>query len=132
MLSGLALFVWSGGFSALIAVLIGSYALWPPLEALPAPGVEQVKALAGVVGQTLEGAIGLASVMLLCLFTADFVLGLMSRSTRQFQVFELSMAFKNLFFAILMPILVVAMLAYISREIARVPALMDVLRLLKG
>jgi type III secretion protein T len=128
ILTGLALFVWSGGFTALIAVGMGSYVIWPPFELLPSLGFDQARAVASIVSQSLEGAIGMASVMLLCLFTAELALGFMSRSARQFQVFELSMAFKNLFFACLMPLLIVAMATYLAREIAKIPQVLDVLR----
>jgi type III secretory pathway component EscT len=70
--------------------------------------------------------------MLMCLFTAELALGFMSRSARQFQVFELSMAFKNLFFVVLMPMLIAAILAYIAREVGKLNQLLDWLRLLKG
>jgi type III secretory pathway component EscT len=83
------------------------------------------------VSRNLEGAIGLAAVMVLCLFTAELTLGLISRSVRQFQVFELSMAFKNLFFAFLMPLLVVALLAAMTRELGKIPQLLDWLKQLR-
>jgi type III secretion protein T len=132
ILAALALFVWSGGFTSLIAVIMGSYAVWPPFEAFPTPKIDQARAVAAIVGQNLEGAIGMASVMLLCLFTAELALGFMSRSARQFQVFELSMAFKNLFFAVLMPLLIAAMLAYISRELLKLQQLPDWLKMMRG
>jgi type III secretion protein T len=132
ILSALALFVWSSGFSSLIAVLMGSYIVWPPFEAFPIPSGDQMRAVAGIVGQNLEGAIGMAGVMLLCLFTAELALGFMSRSARQFQVFELSMAFKNLFFAVLMPLLIAAILALIMRELNKLQWLPEWLRLMRG
>jgi type III secretion protein T len=132
ILAALALFVWSGGFTALIAVVMGSYAIWPPFELLPQPSLAQLRAVTAIVGQTMEGALGLASVMLLCLFTAELALGFMSRSARQFQVFELSLAFKNLFFAVLMPLLIAAMLVYIGREVAKLQQLPEWLRMVRG
>jgi type III secretion protein T len=131
ILSALALFVWSGGFTILVAVLIGSYTIWPPFEMLPKPRPDDILLIAGQVGRNLEGAVGMAAVMVLCLFTAELTLGFISRSVRQFQVFELSMAFKNLFFACLMPLLVIALLASMTRELAKIPQLLEWLKQLR-
>jgi type III secretion protein T len=131
ILASLALFVWSGGFTILVAVTIGSYTIWPPFELLPKPRPDDILLVTGLIGRNLQGAVGLAAVMVLCLFTAELALGFISRSVRQFQVFDLSLAFKNLFFAILMPLLIGAMLAAMSRELATIPQLLEWLKQLR-
>ena len=102
--------------AVLITAILGSYALWPPLAHLPQMGPQAAAQLGSLLNSSMIGAIGIGGTLLVLLFAVDLALGLTSRSSRQFQVFELSLNIKNLSYAVMLPILILPLLHLIAHE----------------
>lgn len=116
MLAALAVLIWGGGMAILVAAVFGSYGLWPPLALVPELGPNAAAYMGQLLNSSLVTAIGIAGTLLVLLFAVDLALGLTSRSSRQFQVFELSLNIKNLTFAVMLPILILPILHLIGKE----------------
>jgi type III secretion protein T len=132
MLAALALLVWSGGFPKLIGIVFFSYGVWPPLDLYPSISLDAAPVLAQQIGRMLSAAMGIAATTLSVLLVADLALGMMSRATRKFEVFELSLNVKNLAFVLLMPALILPMLFLIQRHLQSLDGLYELLRSIRG
>ncbi len=124
----LAIFVWSGGVSSLVGVVYASYAIWEPLTFFPSVTGHNALAAGAAAGAMLKQALGMAAPTLIFLFAIDLALALATRSTRQFQVFELNLTIKNTAFVFFMPVIAGALAVAMSREITRIPALLEKMR----
>jgi len=131
ILFAIAVLVWSGGFQVLVAVIYASFAIWPPLELLPALPTRGIEVFAPVIGDMLLTALAIAGTMLFALFAIDLAFALTSRSTRQFQVFEMSLNVKNLAFVILMPILALPIVTLIQEQVSVLDDVIAFLRALQ-
>ncbi len=128
MLIALALLTWSGGFAELIGTIYATFAIWPPLEFAPVLAPDMAHAGGWAISKVLVGALGIAGALLICLFAIDLALALTGRSTRQFQVFELSLNVKNTAFAILLPLLALPLLNLIATETDSIGSLVELVR----
>lgn len=124
----LAIFVWSGGLVSLVGVVYASYVVWEPLSFFPEVTKGNALALGAAAGAMLQSALAMAAPALIFLFAIDLALALATRSTRQFQVFELNLTIKNTAFVFFMPVIAGALAVAMSREISRIPALLDTLK----
>ena len=113
----IALFVAADGFRTVAESLYESYGIWPVLAPLPEfDGSAAVLALR-LLDQLLRLALILAFPVLLTMFLAMMTLMLIARFAPQLNVFDLSMAARNLFFFIVMPLYGTFLVEYFSDEI---------------
>jgi type III secretion protein T len=118
LLAAIAIVVWTGGLMILVGAVYASYQIWPLLDVAPSLDLLKISGIGSAVTKTLWAALSISGVILVALFTIDLAFALASRSTRQFQVFELSFNLKNLVFAFLMPILILPILQLLGFELS--------------
>lgn len=130
MLAALSVLIWGGGIGVLMATMFASYAIWPPLELAPQFGKDAAAAIGVLIGSSVRGALGIAGTLLILLFAIDLALALASRSSRQFQVFELSLNIKNLAFVLVIPLLILPLLQLIATEVDGIGRVLQALQAL--
>jgi type III secretion protein T len=128
ILSALAIFSWTGGLFVVLSNVYMSYQVWPPDKLFPVLDRSAALLAGGMVAKQLLMAIGFAGAVLMSLFAIDLALALMGRSTRQVQVFDISLVLKNLGLVLLLPLIGGALITIIAREVTRGSFSIDVLR----
>jgi type III secretion protein T len=124
----IALFVAADGFRTVAHSLYESYGIWPILAPLPKlDGSAAVLAL-HLLDQLLRLAFILAFPVLLTMFLAMLTLMLIARFAPQLNVFDLSMAARNLFFFIVMPFYGSFLIEYFADEIGGLSHVLDDMR----
>ena len=88
-------FIFTGGLSLLVQVVMESYALWPVASRMPALNPEGLLLFEGEFGRLMLLATLFAAPVLTVLFLIDIGLGLMNRFAQQLNVFTLSMSIKS-------------------------------------
>jgi type III secretion protein T len=128
ILAALAVLIWSGGMFDVLAQVYLSFQVWPPFSFFPV--LERGAALiaGGLVAKQLLMALGFSGAILMTLFAVDLALALMGRSTRQVQVFDISLVLKNLALVLLLPLIGGALITIIAREVTRGTFTIDALR----
>jgi type III secretion protein T len=107
-LAMVAVYYGSGGLFVTLRTLYDSYGIWPIDRFLPLLGAD-----AGLLLLRLM----LVAPIVICLFLADILLALVSRAAPHFNVFALSLAVKNLAFAILMVIYGTFLAGYMGKDL---------------
>jgi type III secretion protein T len=128
ILVALAIMIWSGGILDVLTQLYLSFQVWSAFSFLPTLDRNAALLAGGLVGRQLLMTIGFSGTILMALFAVDLGLALMGRSTRQVQVFDISMVLKNLALALLLPLIGGALLTLIAREVTRGSFNIDALR----
>ncbi|UXN58292.1 type III secretion system export apparatus subunit SctT [Phyllobacterium zundukense] len=118
----LALFFMSGGFLLLVDGFYRSYEIWPAAKFMPVVNVNAVPALLGVLDRIMQIGVLLIAPVVLALLLTDLMLAYLSRMSPQLHIFDLSLAIKNMLFAVL----IVLYIAYL------VPSMMSELKDLRG
>ncbi|RYC27341.1 type III secretion system export apparatus subunit SctT [Ciceribacter ferrooxidans] len=118
VLALVALFFKSGGFSLLADTYYRSYEIWPVTSFSPALGTGAGFAVLGILDRVMQIGVLLIAPIVLALLIADLMLAYLSRMAPQFHVFDLSLAVKNLIFAILIVLYLTYLLQYMVAELA--------------
>lgn len=129
LLVGAVLFVASGGLEVIADLLYRSYALWPPLTALPQFGPGTPDLLLGTLDQMLRLALRLAVPLLLAMLLADVALILIGRAAPQLRVDDQALAVRNIAFFVMLPVYGVFLFTYMRQDFALLPGALDLLRL---
>ncbi|MGH6858890.1 MAG: type III secretion system export apparatus subunit SctT [Phyllobacterium sp.] len=124
----LALFFMSGGFLLLLDGFYQSYALWPVAKFMPVVNVQAIPALLGVLDRIMQIAVLLIAPVVLALLLTDVMLAYLSRMSPQLHVFDLSLAIKNLLFAVLMVLYISYLVPYMMAELKDLRGTSDILR----
>jgi type III secretion protein T len=114
----IALFVAADGFRTVAQSLYESYGIWPVLAPLPRLDISAAALALQLLDQLLRLALILAFPVLLTMFLAMMTLMLIARFAPQLNVFDLSMAARNLFFFVVMPIYATFLIEYFTAEIS--------------
>ena len=122
-------FVFSGGLSLIVRVIMESYALWPIAAPAPTLDPQGVVLFEAEFGRMMVLAVLFASPVLTVLFLIDAGLGLVNRFAQQLNVFTLSMSIKA-FAATLVILLLLGSYSFaIARDVASRPqVLLDLLK----
>jgi type III secretion protein T len=118
ILIALALLVWSGGLIDMLAQIYQSFQVWPAFSLFPLLERSAAATAGAMVGKQLLIAVGMAGAIVMSLFAVDLALALMGRTTRQVQVFDISLVLKNLALVLLLPVIGAALITLIGREVA--------------
>ncbi len=122
-------FIFSGGLSLLVLVLIESYGLWPIAATMPRLAPEGLLLFETEFGRLMVLATLLAAPILTVLFVIDAGLGLVNRFAQQLNVFQLSMSIKSWTVTALLLLLVPAyVLAVMEDLFSRRQVLGDLLK----
>jgi type III secretion protein T len=123
-------FVFSGGLTLLVLVLLESYAIWPIAATFPRLAPAGLALFETEFGRLMALATLLAAPVLTVLYVIDGALGLVNRFAQQLNVFQLSMSIKAFAVTALMLLLVPALAGLVAADIRSRP---ETLRnLLKG
>lgn len=126
-------FIFSGGLSLLLLVLVESFAVWPIAATFPRLAPEGLLMFEVEFGRLMVLATLLAAPVLTVLYVIDAGLGLVNRFAQQLNVFQLSMSIKAWVTTMLLVLLVPAYVAAVVSDIrSRPPALSNLLRGLGG
>jgi type III secretion protein T len=128
ILVALAMMIWPGGMLDVLTHLYLSFQVWPAFSFFPMLDRNAAVLVGGLVGRQLVLTISFAGTNLMALFAVDLGLALMGRSTRQVQVFDISMVLKNLALVLLLPLIGGALVTLIAREVSRGTFTIDALR----
>lgn len=122
-------FIFSGGLSLLLLVLVESFALWPISATLPRLAPEGLVLFEVEFGRLMVLATLLAAPILTVLFVIDAGLGLVNRFAQQLNVFQLSMSIKSWTVTALLLLLVPAYVGAVLEDVmSRRQVLTDLLK----
>jgi type III secretion protein T len=126
-------FIFSGGLSLLVHVIMESYALWPIASPAPALDPRGLTLFEGEFGRMMVLATLFAAPVLTVLFLIDLGLGLMNRFAQQLNVFTLSLSIKSIAATTIILLLLGSYIDAVMRDIVSRPGLLvDLLRGLGG
>lgn len=123
-------FIFTGGLSLLVHVLMESYALWPVASPMPTLDMRGLGLFEGEFGRLMVLATLFAAPVLTVLFLIDIGLGLINRFAQQLNVFTLSMSIKAFAATAIILLLIGSFVEAISRDILSRPEV--ILNILKG
>lgn len=126
-------FIFSGGLSLLVQVVMESYALWPIASTMPRLYPRGLALFEGEFGRLMLLATIFAAPVLTVLFLIDLCLGLMNRFAQQLNVFTLSLSLKSYAATGVIVLLLGSYVEAIVRDIQSRPAIIiDILKGLGG
>lgn len=114
-------FIFSGGLSLLVGVLIESYAYWPISASLPRLDPQGLPLFEQEFGRLMVLATLFAAPILTILFIIDASLGLVNRFAQQLNVFALSMSIKSIAATAILLLLVGSFVEAVMRDILTRP-----------
>lgn len=123
-------FIFTGGLSLLVHVLMESYALWPVASPMPLLDQRGLGLFEAEFGRLMVLATLFAAPVLTVLFLIDIGLGLINRFAQQLNVFTLSMSIKAFAATAIVLLLIGSFVEAISRDILSRPEV--ILNILKG
>lgn len=126
----LALFFMSGGFLLLVDGFYKSYELWPAVKFAPVINVNAIPALLAVLDRIMQIAVILIAPIVLALLLTDLMLAYLSRMSPQLHIFDLSLAIKNMLFAVLMVLYISYLVPYMMSELKDLRGTSEIMRTL--
>lgn len=115
------IFLFSGGLSMVVQVVVQSYAIWPIAAPMPRLDGATLVLFEGEFGRLMVLATLFAAPVLSALFLIDLCLGLINRFAQQLNVFTLSMSLKAFASTALILILLGSYVAAIVHDVATRP-----------
>ena len=126
-------FIFSGGLSLLVQVIMESYALWPVASPMPTLDPRGLALFEGEFGRLMVLATLFAAPVLTVLFLIDAGLGLVNRFAQQLNVFTLSLSIKSYAATAILFLLVGSFVQAIVQDVASRPqVILNILRGLAG
>jgi len=114
-------FIFSGGLSLLVHVLMESYALWPIAAPMPKLDPRGIGLFEAEFGRMMVLAVLFAAPVLTVLFLIDIGLGLVNRFAQQLNVFTLSMSIKAFAATVVILLLLSSYMLAIERDVTSRP-----------
>ena len=114
-------FLFSGGLSMVVQVVVQSYAIWPIAAPMPRLDAATLVLFEGEFGRLMVLATLFAAPVLSALFLIDLCLGLINRFAQQLNVFTLSMSLKAFASTALILVLLGSYVAAIVHDVATRP-----------
>lgn len=129
LLTGITLFVSTGGLQTLASLLYASWSIWPPLAAMPMPTEQAPLLVLGLLDAILRQGVLLAVPVVIAMLLADASLTLVARFAPQLRIEDVALAARNLMFCIMMPLYCVFLITYMQHDLGALPQLLDQMRL---
>ena len=117
-------FIFSGGLSLIVRVLIESYAMWPIAAAGPTLDPRGLQLFEAEFGRMMVLATLFAAPVLTVLFLIDLALGLMNRFAQQLNVFTLSLSIKSFAATVIILLLLSSYTLALARDVTSRPAVL--------
>ncbi len=128
IVTGVTLFVITGGLQTLSGLLYDSWAIWPPLAGLPPLGRQTPRLLLGVLDRITREGLLLAMPPILAMLLADVSLMVVTRVAPSLRIDDLALAVRNAVFVVFMPLYVVFLIFYMRQDQGGLPEVMGVVR----
>ncbi|WP_315812122.1 type III secretion system export apparatus subunit SctT [Bradyrhizobium sp. SZCCHNR2028] len=125
MLAAVVLFVAADGFHRVVEALYGSYRLWPVIELAPLLRAESGLLALEMLVRVLQLALILAFPVLAAMFVAMFALMVIARFAPQLNVFDLSMAARNLVYFLVLPLYAAFLLDHFGTQLGELTGILD-------
>jgi type III secretion protein T len=113
-----ALYYASGGLFMTLHALYESYGIWPIGRFIPLFGPDSGRLFLALLDEVMTMGLMLVGPIVVCLFLADILLALVSRAAPHFNIFALSLAVKNLIFAVLLVLYSGFLASYMRQDLA--------------
>ena len=128
ILTGITLFVLTGGLQVMAQLLYTSWAIWPPLGAFPTLGPAAPTLILGLLDSLMRTGLGLAAPVIIAMLLADLTLIIIGRFVTQLRVEDFALTARNLVFAVFLPLYCAYLIVYMRQDQAVLPHLMNALR----
>ena len=128
VMTGVALFVITGGLETLTDLLYRSWAIWKPLGAFPQLDSRTPDLLLGFLDRITSQGLMLALPLIIVMLLAEAGLLIVARRAPHLRVDDLAFAVRNIVFVSFLPIYAVFLISYIRRDFGTLPGLVDLLR----
>lgn len=128
VVTGVTLFVLTGGLETLADLLYRSWALWPPLGGLPTLDDRTPLLVLGMLDRITTQGILIAIPVVIAMLIADAALLVVARIAPQLRIDDLALSARNVVFYIVMPLYGLFLVTYIRRDVGDMPALLDMMR----
>ncbi len=121
-------FLASGGMMIFLGALYSSYDLWPPLSFLPPFEIDSAVKLLRLMDDLMRGTIVTGAPLLIVMLVALLVLVILARFVPQINVFDQSMAFRNVAFVIVIQIYAYFLLEHIELEMRGIKGVIPLMK----
>ena len=128
VITGIALFVITGGLETLADLLYGSWRIWPPLGAWPSADPQTPALLLGLLDQVTRQGLLLATPAVIAMLLADASLMVVARLAPQLRIDDLALSARNVVFVLFMPLYAAFLLRYMGQDQAVLLSALDLLR----
>jgi type III secretion protein T len=128
IMTGIVIFVLTGGLETLAGLLYDSWAIWHPLGAFPKLNDRTPLLLLGFLDRVTRFGLLLAFPAVAAMLLADVALMVIVRMAPQLRADDLALSVRNVIFFIFMPLYALFLLIYMRQDIATLPRLFDLLR----
>jgi type III secretion protein T len=128
LMTGIVLFVMTGGLETLADLLYASWNLWRPLGAFPRLNDRTPLLLLGLLDKVTRQGLLMAVPAVFSMLLADATLMVLARIVPNMRIDDLALSLRNILFFIFMPLYALFLLTYIRQDLAGVPHLFDLFR----
>jgi type III secretion protein T len=128
IMTGIVLFVTTGGLETLADLLYASWTLWRPLGALPRLNDRTPLLLLGLLDSITRQGLLMAVPAVFSMLLADAALLVLARIMPQIRVDDLALSLRNIVFLIFMPLYALFLLTYMRQDLAGLPHWFELLR----
>jgi len=128
IMTGITLFVLTGGLETLTDLLYGSWALWHPLDGLPRLDERTPLLLLGLLDRITRQGLLIALPVVLAMLLVDAGLMVVARMAPQMRIDDLALSARNVAFFIFMPLYALFLLTYMRQDLATLPNIVELLR----
>ena len=115
-------FLFSGGLSLLVGVILESYAIWPIAATFPRLAPAGLGLFEAEFGRLMMLATLLAAPILAVLFVIDLGLGLVNRFAQQLNVFQLSLSIKSFVATVMILLMLTGFIQAVLNDVLSRPA----------
>lgn len=122
-------FIFSGGLSLVVRIIMESYVLWPIAAPMPTLDPRGLTLFEGEFARLMVLAVLFAAPVLTVLFLIDMALGLLNRFAQQLNVFAMSLSIKAFAATMVLLLLLGSYVEALVRDLAsRPPILIEILK----
>lgn len=128
LMTGVGLFVMTGGLTTIASLLYASWGLWPALSAMPSPVPQAPALILGLLDAVLRQGLLLATPILLAMLMADATIIMVGRFAPQLRIDDIATAARNLVFYVFLPLYCGYLVLYVRQDQAVLPRMIDLVQ----
>lgn len=128
IMTGIVLFVATGGLDTLADLLYGSWTIWRPLGSFPDLDARTPALLLGLLDRVTRQGLLLAVPPVIAMLLADAALMVVARMAPQLRIDDLALSSRNIVFFLFLPLYALFLVTYMRQDLATLPGIFDLLR----